>query len=172
MIGKPEPDEYPEFFQGYIELVVSADIIGFLEKQNKDFVNQLLRVGPDKAYFRYAPDKWSIKEVLGHVIDIERAMAYRAFSFSRGEDQALPGIDQDQYTLKGDFDYRNFHDLIQEFKFLRLSNIRLFGGLNEEAFKRKGTADQKTFTVRALIFIAAGHLEHHRQVLRGKYGVS
>ena len=170
MINKPEPNEYPLFFQGYIERVVTNDIILFLKKQNNEFVNQMSAIGSEKANFRYAPGKWSVKEVMGHIIDIERAMAYRAFSFSREEEHPLPGIDQHHYTPRGNFDYRHLDDLVQEFKFLRLSNLLLFASMDDGSSRRQGIADQKTFTVRALVFIAAGHLEHHRQVLKEKYG--
>ena len=171
MIKRPESNEYPPFFQGYVESVATNDIIQFLEKQNNDFVNQLTLISPEKANFRYAPDKWSVKEVLGHIIDIERAMAYRAFSFSREEEHPLPGIDQHHYTPRGNFDYRNFDDLIKEFKFLRLSNLQLYASIDDQISRRAGIADQNSFTVRALVYITAGHLEHHRQVLRERYEV-
>ena len=89
-------------------------------------MTQLSAISPEKANFRYAPGKWSVKEVVGHVIDIERVMAYRAFSFSREEEYPLPGIDQEHYTPRGNYDYRELGDLVEEFKFLRLSNLRLF----------------------------------------------
>ena len=169
MINKPEPNEYPPFFNGYIELVRTTDVISFLEKQSTAFVAQLSSISPEKANFRYAPGKWSVKEVVGHVIDIARVMAYRAFSFSREEEYPLPGIDQEHYTPRGNYDYRELGDLAEEFKFLRLSNLRLFAALDDQASRRQGVADNNKFTVRALIYIAAGHLEHHRLVLQEKY---
>ena len=169
MILRPEPSEYPPFFQGYIDLVRTNDVLSFLEKQNTDFVKRLSSISPESANFRYAPGKWSVKEVVGHVIDIERAMAYRAFSFSREEGDPLPGIDQEYYTPRGNYDYRDLDDLAQEFNFLRLSNLRLFAAMDDQDSRRQGIADKNKFTVRALIYIAAGHLEHHRLILEEKY---
>jgi hypothetical protein len=112
-----------------------------------------------------------MKEVLGHVIDTERIMAYRALAFARNEEQSLPGFEQDDYVAESNFNKRSLIDMISEFRTVRESNIILFKSFDDEILKRRGTASESEITVLALIFIIAGHEKHHMKILREKYGL-
>jgi hypothetical protein len=168
-IGFPDPKEYDAFYTGYVQLITESNVLGVLQDQQFEVVELLRGLSEVQAGLRYAPDKWSIKEVIGHLLDTERVFAYRALSIARGETQSLPGFDQDAYVANGGFDGRTVTSLVGEYLHLRGSTIALFEGLEPEAWRRAGTANNVPVTVRALAFITAGHEAHHLAVLRERY---
>ncbi len=168
-ISKPDETEYLPYYGKYISLVPDGDIVAALTSQLDETLALLRSITETEAGFRYAPDKWSIKELLGHVIDGERIFAYRALRFARNDKTALPGFEQDDYVSNGSFDDCALADLASEFEHVRRSNIFLFKHLNYEAWTRRGLANENEVSVRALAYIIAGHELHHREILRSKY---
>ena len=166
---KPAPTEHAPEFSGYVTLVPEGDIIQTLEQQIENSLSLLRTIPSDKANFRYAPDKWSVKELLGHLIDSERIFSYRALRFARNDQTQLHGYEQDDYVREGRFDSRNFADMVEEFATLRRATIQLFRPLNEMEWLRKGKANENEISVRALAYIIAGHELHHMGVLRSRY---
>ena len=127
------------------------------------------QIDETRGNFRYAPDKWSIKQLVGHMEDSERVFAYRATSIARGDKTPFPGFEQDDYVKNGGFGERRLTDLAEEFAAIRSASIALFRTLNPEAWTRHGTASNKTISVRALAFIIAGHELHHQRILEERY---
>ena len=166
---KPAPTEHAPEFSKYVTLVAEGDIIQTLEQQIENSLSLLRTIPSDKANFRYAPDKWSVKELLGHVIDSERIFSYRALSFARNDQTPLPGYEQDDYVRDADFDSRNLADMAEEFATVRRATIQLFRPLNETEWLRHGKANENDVSVRALAYIIAGHELHHMAVLRSRY---
>ena len=166
---KPKPEDYDAIYGGYISLIGDDDIIEVLEEQRKTSKKFLKSFTEKQGNNSYADGKWTVKEVLGHVIDTEKIMAYRALAFARGEKQSLPGFEQDDYVAESNFNNRSLNDLINEFLTTRESNIILFKSFDEEIFKRRGTASDSEVTVLALIYIIAGHEKHHINILRERY---
>ena len=168
VISRPEPGEYNPYYDRYISLVKSDDIIAELEKQAPETI-ALLRSATAKADFRYEPGKWSVKEVVGHVNDTERMMTYRAVRIARGDKTPIEGFEQDDYIRGGNFGQRSLADLIDEFAAIRQSTLAFFRHLDADAAARIGTANKNNISVRALPFIIAGHELHHRRILVEKY---
>ena len=166
---KPAPTEHAPEFSHYVSLVGEGDIIQILEQQLENSLAVLRTISPDKANFRYAPDKWSIKELLGHLIDSERIFSYRALRFARNDQTPLAGYEQDDYVREGNFDSRDFAELVEEFATLRRATIQLLRPLSETEWLRHGKANENEVSVRALAFIIAGHELHHMGVLRSRY---
>ncbi|NGP89747.1 DinB family protein [Fodinibius halophilus] len=166
----PSPNEYGEFYKGYIELVTEPNVLQALINQGQKTYAFMQQLAPEEADYRYEEGKWSVKEVIGHLIDTERIMAYRALSISRGEEQSLPGYDQDDYVENADFDNRSIQSLSTEYDALRNANISLFNSFDKEQTLRKGTANGVTVSVRALVYIIAGHEQHHHNILKDRYG--
>lgn len=166
---RPAPDEHAPYYARYVDLVPEGDIVNTLREQMTDTVNMLARLSDQKANHRYAPDKWSIKEVIGHVIDSERVFAYRALRFARNDKTPLPGFEQDDYVAAGGFDARNVADLAREYEHVRTATIDLFASLDETTWAKSGTANEVDVSVRALAWIIAGHEMHHKEVLKEKY---
>lgn len=169
--NRPEADEYGEFYQGYIKLVTSPNVLQTLIEQGQETYALIQTLTPQEADYRYADDKWSVKEVIGHLIDTERVMGYRAMCISRGESVPLPGYDQDEYVETSGFSNRSLQSFSTEYDALRNANISLFNSLDEKQILRKGTANNTTVSVRALAFIIAGHERHHLDILDKKYGI-
>ncbi len=168
---KPKPVDYDAIYGGYISLIGDDDIIEVLEEQRKTSKIFLKSFTEKQGNYSYADGKWTVKEVLGHVIDTEKIMAYRALAIARGEKQSLPGFEQDDYVAKSNFNNRSLDDLINEFLTARESNIILFKSFDEEIFIRRGIASESEVTVLALIYIIAGHEKHHMKILSEKYGL-
>jgi hypothetical protein len=166
---RPQPTDYPAYYESYISQVKGDNVLRALEDQILMMQNILSDIPEEKEDFTYAEGKWTLKEVIGHIIDTERIMAYRALRFSRNDSTELPGFDQDTYVSAADFNKRSLYDLAHEFGVVRESNIILFKSFDEEALNRKGIANGKEITVRALVYIVAGHAVHHLNVLRQKY---
>lgn len=167
----PASDEYSEFYEGYINLVNGSNVLQMLIEQGQKTFTLIQRLTPDEADHRYKKEKWSIKEVIGHLVDTERIMAYRALSIARGEKKSLPGYDQDDYVAHASFDERSLQSLSAEYDAQRNANISLFSSFNEEQAKRRGIANEMELSVRALVHIIVGHEKHHLKVLREKYGI-
>ncbi len=169
--SRPDASEYAPFYAGYVARVSEDDILGVLSAQ-ADEIGALARSLPDgKQAFRYADGKWSVGEVLSHLIDGERVFGYRAFCFSRGEQAPLPGFDENQYVGAARAGDVSAVALAAEFKAVRESNLGFLRRLDAEAWTRSGTASGKPVSVRALAWIMAGHPRHHMAVLRERYGV-
>lgn len=167
--ARPDPSEYAPFYEGYVSLVPDGDVLETLRRQSDELSALLAGIAEERAAYAYAPGKWSIKQVVGHVIDGERVFSYRAMAVARGERQPLPGMDQDEYMAGADFDARTLADLAEEFAHLRRANVLMLRGLSEDAWSRRGVASGAEVTVRALAYIIAGHAAHHLQVLRTRY---
>lgn len=167
----PEPTEYNDFYSGYISLVTEPNVIGMLVQQGQKVYTFLQRLSPEQANYRYALGKWSVKEVIGHMIDTERIMAYRALSIARGEEQSLPGYDQDVYVEQAGFGDRSLNSLSSEYDAQRNANVSLFNSFTGEQTRRTGTANDAALSVRAVVHIIAGHERHHLNILRDKYGI-
>jgi hypothetical protein len=163
---KPEASEYASSFGTYINLVQSDDVMSTLAEMPL----AALRSVPDEASLkRYAPGKWSVREVVGHVIDSERIFAYRALRFARNDTTELPGFEQDDYIPPAHFDQRPWAELLDEFELVRRGNLLLFAGFDREAWLRRGVANGVAITVRALVYAVAGHELHHLRIIRAKY---
>lgn len=171
-IGRPAADEFFEYYGKYIDKVPGEDALSALSSQIPETLGLLRPVTEEKALHRYAPGKWSIKEVVGHLADSERVFAYRALRFGRGDATPLPGFEENQYVPAGHFDLRPLSDVIDEYAAVRAASIALFRGLDAEALVRRGSANGKSVSVRALAWIAAGHELHHRGLLVERYGVA
>jgi hypothetical protein len=168
-IGPPEPGEYTPYYERYISLVSGSDILSTLDAQRRQMM--LLLCGHDEAdgNFRYAADKWTAKEVLGHVCDTERIFAYRALRISRGDQTPIEGFEQDDYVRNGPFARIPLEELVDDYIAVRGVTLTLFRNLDEAAWARRGMANNNEVTVRALAYIIAGHEVHHRKVLEEKY---
>ncbi|HUS19978.1 MAG TPA: DinB family protein [Terriglobales bacterium] len=166
---KPEASEHAEYFGRYINLVPEGDIVATLESQTAKFAGFLRTIPESRGEVSYAPGKWSIKEVLGHIIDAERIFAYRALRFARGDQNPLPGFEQDDYVRTAGHNRSTMAELIEEFELVRKADILMFKQFDDAAWERKGTASGNAMSVRALAFTLAGHVEHHLKVLNEKY---
>jgi len=167
---KPNISEYDKFYQTYMDyLPDELDIIEQLSLQKKIILDFISSLSEEQALFSYAEGKWSIKEVLGHMIDTERVFSYRALSISRGEQKKLPGFEQDDYVVNGKFNLRSLKNLSNEYEGLRNSNIALFSTFDNEQLSRHGIASEKVVSVNALLFMLAGHELHHIKILRENY---
>jgi len=169
LIPRPAEDEYSPYYAGYIARVPDGDLCATLAAQLAD-THALVHAIPEaRGTHRYAPGKWSIKEVLGHVIDTERIMSYRALRIARGDTTPLPGYEQDDYVPAGGFDRRTLQDLRDELAAVRQATIHLLRHLDPIALARRGTASGKPVSARALAYIIAGHERHHVEILTAKY---
>lgn len=166
---RPEKNDYDPYYEGYIKLVTGDDINKILNLQSSETQEVLNSFPSHMGDYSYQPGKWTVKEVIGHLIDTERVMAYRAMCIARNEKQLLPGFDQDAYVKEGNFNKRDLFDLIYEFRLLRESNMLLAKGLDNDLMNRRGTANKKEVTVLALFYIIAGHEKHHMNVLMELY---
>jgi hypothetical protein len=166
---KPEPGEYNPYYQKYVDLVPHGDIIHTLKVQCEETRAVLASLPEERGSHRYAAGKWSIKEVLGHIIDTERIMSYRALRIARGDTTPLAGFEQDDYVRNAGSNDLSVSSLLDEFDAVRISTALLFAHMGAEACMRKGTANNHPVSVRALAWIIAGHELHHRHVVCEKY---
>jgi hypothetical protein len=165
----PEPSEFDPYFDRYISLVPDGDVVAHLVTQAGETVTLLSKLSEPDGGYRYAPGKWSVKEVVGHVIDTERVFAYRVMRFARNDPTPLAGFEQDPYVANGGFDGRALADLVAEFSSVRAATVHLLNGLDDEASLRRGMASNHAITVRALAYLIAGHERHHVNILRERY---
>jgi hypothetical protein len=168
-IARPAPSEYAPYFATYIDKVPDGDVLALLRKQVEETRKALGGLSEKDATFRYAPGKWSIKQIVAHVSDTERIFGYRALCFARAEKQSLPGFDENEYVAAARFDDHALGDLLDELGAVRAASLAFFGGLNAEELMRTGTANQKQYTVRSVAFILAGHERHHLGVIKERY---
>jgi hypothetical protein len=168
-LARPQPTEYASYYGKYVALVPGNDIVAILEAQRLQMAQFLAARSERDGNFRYAPDKWTVKEVLGHVTDTERIFAYRALRIARGDHKPLSGFEQDDYVRAGGFGERSLADLAEEFGQVRSATVALLRPLGDEAWSRRGVANNNEVTVRALAFIIAGHELHHREILKERY---
>ena len=167
--NRPQPGEAAPYYSRYIDLVASGDIVSALETQLEETRAFLATISEEKSLYRYAPDKWTLRELLNHVNDGERVFAFRAFWFARGSADALPGFEQDDFVKSAAANDIDWADHVAEFERLRLSTISFFRNLAPGAWAREGTASDNPFTVRALAYILAGHVNHHISVIKQRY---
>lgn len=168
-LTRPEPGEYAPFYETYVSLVPGGDVIAQLESQRVQTAQLFAASTERDGNFRYAPGKWTIKEVVGHLSDSERVFSYRAMRIARGDQTPLPGFEQDDYVKNGNFGEQTLADLVAEYGAVRAATLALLRSFNAEAGARRGTASDKSVTVRALAFIIAGHELHHREILKERY---
>jgi hypothetical protein len=166
---RPGPTEYAPYYGKYVERVPDAPIVGLLRDQMKATLDLLRSIPEGKENYAYAPGKWTIKEVIGHVIDSERVFSYRALRIARADATPLPGFDQDEYVPRGGFASRTVRSLADELEAVRRATVSLFEGLPQEAAARMGTASDNPVSVQALAYIIAGHELHHVAGLRERY---
>ncbi|MEZ4687685.1 MAG: DinB family protein [Bacteroidia bacterium] len=166
----PSPNEYAPYYHTYVgKIDPQTDLISLLKSQFEASALLLSGLTEAQELFRYAPGKWSIRELLGHMTDGERVFAYRAMRIARGDSTPLPGFEQDDYVAVANFDRRSAASLLAEWRGLREATIALAEGLNEEAEARMGVASDNPVSVRALLYIIAGHEKHHMEILRERY---
>jgi uncharacterized damage-inducible protein DinB len=167
--ARPGADEYPAYFEGYVSLVPTGNVLHTLGRQIDDTLAALRGVTEERAGTSYAPGKWTVKQLAGHVADSERVFAYRVLCIARGDTAPLPGMDQNVYVEHANFDARALASLADELKHVRASTLDLLTHLDEPAWLRRGTANESRMSVRALAHIIAGHEAHHLNVLRERY---
>jgi DinB superfamily len=166
---RPEKTEYAAYYETYVSLVEESDITSALQNQADELREIFSQMSDEKGLYRYADGKWSIKELLGHLIDGERVFAYRALRFARADKTELAGFDQDPYIENANFDAVKLSDLLDEMLFLRKANTLFFNNLNEEAWNRTGVASENEISVRAIAYILVGHIRHHVKILKERY---
>lgn len=166
---RPDTTEYAPAYSGYVAHVPDGDVLELLAAQIADTTALLRSTGEAFAGHRYAPGKWSVRELVGHLCDTERIMAYRALRIARADTTPLPGFEQDDYVAAARFEARTLSDLISEFESIRAATLSLFRSLDDTALRRRGVASGYDVSARALAFIIAGHERHHMSVLRSRY---
>jgi len=170
-IPKPRPEEHAEYYARYIRLV-GDDALAALRAQSAATPRMLSGLSEAQAMHRYAPGKWSVKEVVGHVTDAERVFGYRALRFARADQTPLPGFDENAWVPAGNFDRRTMPELVAIYEAVRAATVAMLSSFDEEVLTRVGTANDNPFSVRALAHIMAGHELHHVSLLRERYGLS
>jgi hypothetical protein len=168
---RPAKNEYDSYYHRYISLVPEEDVLIALDQQLAETLILLRSLSEQHGSFRYEPQKWSVKEVLGHMIDTERIMAYRALRIARNDRTPIEGFEQDDYVKHGGFESRSVSNLAREFEQVRRTTISLFRNLEPDAWERRGIANNVEISVRALAYIIAGHELHHKNGLKEKYGL-
>jgi uncharacterized damage-inducible protein DinB len=169
MIPKPDASEFLAYYGKYIDQVQGDDALQALQTQLPETLTLVRGLAEGQGGHRYAPGKWSIRQVLAHVIDAERIFAYRALRISRGDPTPLASFDENAYAENAGADARTLADLADELEHLRLANVALLRALDDETLARRGTASDAEVSVRALAWIIAGHELHHRTLLRERY---
>lgn len=169
-ISAPEKQEFAHFYEGYVQLAKTrGDVFAALSAQIEEIKNALGGLTDQQALFRDAPQEWTIKQVMGHMNDVERVFSYRLLRISRNDQTPLPGFEQEDFVRESTFNEYPIHDLVREFEFLRLANVLAIENLSEAAILSCGTASGATVSVRALIYMLVGHVDHHMASLQEKY---
>ncbi len=168
-MNRPETPEFDPYYSTYISLVEGNNVLPVLEAHGSEMRSQFSGVPEEKGTFAYAPGKWTVKEVLSHLIDGERIFAYRILRISRGDVTPIEGFEQDGYIENSNANNRPFAELIEEFDLQRRSNLLLLNNLSDEASRRMGTASGLPVSARALTYIMAGHVTHHMRILNERY---
>ncbi|WP_433946193.1 DinB family protein [Paenibacillus sp. SN-8-1] len=168
-LQRPSQNEYSSYYESYIQELPEGEILAYLESQIKQFVEQLKHIPEEKASFRYAEGKWSIKEVLGHINDTERIMSYRLLRIARGDDTPLAGFNESDYVAYAGSERLSIDDLLTEFSAIRTATLELAKRLDDEAWQRVGSANGAPVSARAVIYVIAGHAAHHLKLIRERY---
>jgi hypothetical protein len=168
-IARPGPGEYAPGHAAYVAAVPDGDVLAMLKKQNGETTRLLSRIGEKRSRHRYAPGKWSIREVIGHLIDAERVFTYRALTFARADRTPLPGFDENMWASASNADSRTLKSLLDELKSVRSATIALFKGFTGEELARTGIASGNPVSVRGLLYVTTGHERHHVRILRERY---
>lgn len=168
---RPAPGEYPEFFERYISLLTHDTVVPVLNAQASAMHDALSGLSDERAAWRYAPEKWSVRELLGHVIDTERVFGYRALAIARGETYSLPSFDENAYAAIAGHDRAPIDQLAEEFATLRRSHVLMLSRMDEAAWSRRGVVNGNPMSTRAMAFVMAGHVRHHARMLTERYGV-
>lgn len=168
---RPDPSEYAEFYAGYVALVPEGDVVASLRDGRERMKEALATLPESSGDHRYAAGKWSVRTLVGHMIDAERVFSYRAMRIARGDTTPLPSFDENAYAAAAESDTRRVAELVAELLALRDCTARLFASLPEAAWTRTGTASNATVSVRAIAYITAGHSLHHLAVLKDRYEV-
>ncbi len=168
---RPTTSEYFSVYERYISLVPETDILAVLENQLVTFPPCLAALDDEKAGFRYAPEKWSVRELVGHVIDTERVFGYRALCIARGETLSLHSFNERDYAEKAGHDHCSLMDLVDEFTLLRRSHLLMLRHLEASAWQRLGRVNDHPASTLAIAFLMAGHVRHHAAILTSRYGV-
>ncbi len=166
---RPNKGDYPEYFETYFQNINDENPIELMESQRIEMLNLLSTLNETEANHSYAEGKWSIKEVLGHLIDSERVFCYRAVTIARGETQSLPGFEQDDYINNANFNSRELSNLLDEYQKVREATIALFKSFDVNDYDKKGIANNNPLTVRAVLFLIPGHEKHHINILKERY---
>lgn len=169
--ARPGADEFAPFYAGYIHRVPDGDVLALLAEQGEETQRRLGQLTPEQALYRYAPGKWSVKEVLGHMCDTERIFAYRALRIARGDETPLPGFDENLYVPAGKFDSRELAHLLAELATVRAATLSLLRTFDEAAWMRRGLCNNHPVSARALAYITVGHERHHLAILAERYGL-
>lgn len=169
MLKRPERDEYATYFDYYIGLVPEGSLLALLEQQGERTVEWYASLRSDQIDYRYAPEKWSVKEVLGHLVDTERIMSYRLLRIARGDQTPLIGFDENAFVAGAFFQQRELADLLEEYKAVRRSTLALVRGIATEAWERTGIANGNPLSARSLAYVIAGHEAHHCRILKERY---
>jgi DinB superfamily len=169
IVERPPATEYSSAFEVYVSLVPETDVMTALAQQKGELARTLSSVRGEAERYRYADGKWTIRELVGHVIDSERVFGYRALCIARGEKVSLPGFDENAYAANAPYGDYPLGDLLDEFAQVREGHLFLFRHLSREAWVRVGTANSNPASVRALAYITVGHVRHHLGVLRDRY---
>ncbi|PWW28849.1 DinB family protein [Cytobacillus oceanisediminis] len=169
MLAKPDLNEYAPYYKGYVNSVPDGELLQILEQQVKETANLLKDLSNEQTHFRYAPEKWTIKEVIGHITDTERIMGYRLLCISRGEKVMLPGYDDNVYVKKGNFNRFSIQELLEQLAIVRQNTVTLLKSLDNETLLQRGNANGTEVTARAIAYIIAGHELHHRNLIKDRY---
>ena len=168
---RPKKSEYPAsiYTSRYIESVEHENVMEALSAQMHVVLNLFKNLSEEQASYRYAPEKWSLKQLLGHITDTERIFSYRALAIARGEKQSLLGFDENEYMEASNFEEQSLHNLIEQYQHNRLSSMALFNTFSEEILNRQGIANGSSLTVRAILWMVAGHEAHHLNIIKERY---
>ncbi|USB34549.1 DinB family protein [Paenibacillus sp. YPG26] len=168
-LQRPLKGEFSAYYESYIQDLPEGEILAYLQSQLNEFGGQLKHLSEEKANFRYAEGKWSIKEVLGHISDTERIMSYRLLRIARGDNTPLAGFNESDYVAYAGSERFNLSDLLAEFSIVRTATLDLANRLDDEAWQRTGIANGAQVSARAIIYIIAGHAAHHLKLIRERY---
>lgn len=166
---KPGTIEYAPYYQHYIDLINTDDVISIFKLQSEEIVALLKNINEEQASTRYAEGKWTLKEVVAHIVDSERIFGYRVLAISRGEKSTLPYFEENKYVKNGNYHNRSLESLISEYYHLSSANLELFNTLDDEMLLRNGTVGEREISVRAIVFITVGHEKHHLEILKTRY---
>ena len=170
-IARPAADEHIPYYSTYIQEAPGDDALEAMRATGDSLLALMKGVSDEKALHRYAPGKWSVKEVLNHICDGERVFGYRALRFARADQTPLPGFEENEWVPASEADRRPIAEIVEEFRTLRASSLAMFGSFTAEALLRRGAANDHPISVRALAFIMAGHVSHHLGILSERYGL-